>query len=661
MFLSACAPAGLCTASESVSDPGPGSAPPTIAAVRVESSPRIDGALDDPCWQEATRCCGFHLYGREAPVPEETTAYLCYDSQNIYVAFDCADSQVERIHAIQQRRGSDLSAEDHVQFWVDVAGQSRDWYIFGVSPLGTQEHIVPGGSASKVEWKGDWLAAARITERGWQAEMAIPFSILTYPAGCDTFLVAFSRYLARERERMVWPHVSPGSWRPDRPAQWRGLLTPRARRPMVTMPYVLARLGAGDGAWDAGVDVKQTLPNGVTVLTALRPDFRSVEQDVESIDFSYTERWLPDRRPFFSEGSYRYFPSSELFYTRRIEEVDLGVKAFGKVGAHRFGLLAAGAAGQSDIGVAQYAYEPHRDFSAWLSAVNCTLQDHRHNLAGGIGMRRRWPKPDGDAGLRLDLLRSATRGAGGEGSAYAVSAERERGDGGVNYWLFARGVSAGFDAALGYVPETGLNEFGAGLSYARRIGGGPYWQKAWSAVFESGSTALDSRYRVSFGGALYRRNNTWTEARISLGQREGYPDRTITLNYAWHDQHLYRYGGFTLSLGEKAGGRYAYLGLTKNFRPSDYFSARLSLEALDHAAAQEPASEHQVVAQATYDFRPDKSLSARLVAHNGAINLFAAYRRVVRAGLDTYVLLGDPNAETTRATLTAKLVSAFVF
>ena len=51
-------------------------------------------------------------------------------------------------------------------------------------------------------------------------------------------------------------------------------------------------------------------------------------------------------------------------------------------------------------------------------------------------------------------------------------------------------------------------------------------------------------------------------------------------------------------------------------------------------------------------------MSARVVAHDGGLNLFIAYRRVVRAGLDTYVLLGDPNAETTQSTVAVKLVSA---
>lgn len=640
---------------------GPDGPAPTLAAVRVAAPPTIDGVLDDECWRLADKRSGFYLFGREGSISEDTSAYLCYDEHSIYVAFDCADAHPDLINAAQRKRGSDLSSEDNVEFWVDPTGQHRDWYVFQVSPLGTQGHSVPGGSASKAEWKGDWSAAARVTDAGWQAEMAIPFSILTYPAGAGSFYVAFSRHLARERERSVWPFIAPGSWRPDRPAAWTGLVIPHPRRPMVAMPYALARLGDDDSGATVGLDVKTTFANGVTALLTLRPDFRNIEQDVESIDFSYTERLLPDNRPFFMDGMYRYFPRSQLFYTRRIEELDAGFKTFGKIGRHRFGFLAAGENGQSDVEVAHYAYERDADSRVWVDAVNYSSADQLHNLATGVGMRWRRAKPGGDVSIHADLMHSSTSGEGEDGAAYRIHGGRDRGDGHVSWSLSATGIGSGFEPALGYEPEPGLHEVGGGAYYSRRLDTGPYWRKSWHAFVESATTTDDSRFGVNLGGALYRRNDTSTEARVHIGKREGYPDRTLTLNFAWNDRNLYRYAGLTASFGEKAGGTYRYLGVTKNFRPSAYFSSLLAVEFLDHAAVEEPAEEHQIVAQATYDFEPEKSVSARVVAHNGDLNVFVAYRRVVRAGLDTYVLFGDPNAETTQSTVTVKLVSAFMF
>lgn len=41
---------------------------------------------------------------------------------------------------------------------------------------------------------------------------------------------------------------------------------------------------------------------------------------------------------------------------------------------------------------------------------------------------------------------------------------------------------------------------------------------------------------------------------------------------------------------------------------------------------------------------------------SGKSNVYFAYRQKVRAGMDTYIIFGDPNAESTRSSLILKLV-----
>jgi hypothetical protein len=66
---------------------------------------------------------------------------------------------------------------------------------------------------------------------------------------------------------------------------------------------------------------------------------------------------------------------------------------------------------------------------------------------------------------------------GGDGSAYSISAGRGRGDGEVSYDLSMVGVTSGFEAALGYVPEKGVHEVAGQVQYAERPTAGPYWRK----------------------------------------------------------------------------------------------------------------------------------------------------------------------------------------
>ena len=172
-------------------------APPDIQAIRVDEPPAIDGLLEDPCWEQAARAEGFFCLEVEGnrPSPEVTVALLCYDETALYVAVICDDRTPGDIAANETQRGGDVDNDDSIRLRLDpwhTHGES-DCYEFFVNACGTQAEEIPGGSASKIEWRGDWEAAATRTPTGWQAEMAIPFSILRYSADQEEFGIAVTR------------------------------------------------------------------------------------------------------------------------------------------------------------------------------------------------------------------------------------------------------------------------------------------------------------------------------------------------------------------------------------------------------------------------------------------------------------------------------------
>ena len=81
----------------------------------------------------------------------------------------------------------------------------------------------------------------------------------------------------------------------------------------------------------AGADIRYEVTPQLRLIGTANPDFDNIEQAVEGIDFSYGERYVPDRRPFFSEGG-NVYNVGQLFYSRRIEDMDGGLKLFGKLG-----------------------------------------------------------------------------------------------------------------------------------------------------------------------------------------------------------------------------------------------------------------------------------------------------------------------------------------
>ena len=70
---------------------------------------------------------------------------------------------------------------------------------------------------------------------------------------------------------------------------------------------------------------------------------------------------------------------------------------------------------------------------------------------------------------------------------------------------------------------------------------------------------------------------------------------------------------------------------------------------------------YQAVLTGLYDITCEKSVAARAIWRSGGFSAYAAYRQVVRRGMDAYIILGDPNPELTGFThrVVFKLIWAF--
>ncbi len=154
----------------------------------------------------------------------------------------------------------------------------------------------------------------------------------------------------------------------------------------------------------------------------------------------------------------------------------------------------------------------------------------------------------------------------------------------------------------------------------------------------------------------------WREGRyVGLSysdyERDEYHDRVWGIGVGWGQNDRYRWGNIYLSFGNRAGGDYRRISLSQGFRVSDRLSTRVWTE---YSKIGDPSpyagTRRQTVASATYDISPERSLAGRLVHRSGKSNVYFAYRQHVRAGMDAYLIYGDPNAEDTKDTVLLKLI-----
>ena len=627
--------------------------PAQVQVPQIDSPPLIDGQFDDPCWAQAPALNDFYCLEVEQTVPEATEVRVCADKRALYFAVTCYDRTPEDVIASETRRGGNLEKDDYIALRIDPwhrHGDIDNCYIFQVNPAGTQSEQIPGGSATKIEWRGDWQAATQRVPGGWQAEIAIPFSVLRYPAGQSTFGLAVTRRFARERLEACCPNVGK-VFDPTRTADLTGLCPPTIlEKRTVTMPYLTIDLGESVGKrFDMGFDVQHKLANGLTALASVNPDFKQIEDVVEPISFSYTERYLDDPRPFFTTGQDGFFPAFNLLYTRRIEDFDAGLKLFGKVGQETIGIFDAATLGEKNSFAGSWGHNFDDNTSARLSLVRHQSDGEPENLAYGLSGSRTWRKPEGYNSLWYSYYGS--HDSEQSGNHYLIGGETYNGSGKFQGWGDIRLINRGFAPALGYNPD--VNYYGASFGLGRfdRFETGALEERGWYLNCDywrylHGDGVLNARLNPTYTW-------TWRDGQrlrlgVTAGERENTANSDASVRYTWRNNDTFRRGSLFLLHGTRSGGNYNYASLEQGFRPTDCLSVYLNCE-YSHLAdpAPDAGSSYLAVITSNYDLTKEKSIAARLIANNDGFNAYASYRQVVRQGMDIYVILGDPDPDHT--------------
>jgi hypothetical protein len=322
-----------------------------LMPVRFEEPPTIDGLLDDATWKTAARVEGFvqirPVFGEPSPVM--TSVLLGYDDAALYIAFSCQDDDVGRIAASITARDGEFDDDDTVLVMLDTFRDGDSAYYFGTNSLGTQFDgtIANNGRTVDDRWDAAWENASVSTDTGWTAEFRIPFAVLRYASGDEAVWgINFQRIYPRRLETSVWAGPGEFEWRVSPFAALTSWSPPRTTTKWwQVIPYVLGLVDEeGNHNEEIGGDVRLRYRSALIADLTVNPDFALVEADVEQINLTRFELFIPEKRPFFLEGNERFEQRIRQFYSRRIEDIDWGAKATGTVGSFDFIALGTQAA-----------------------------------------------------------------------------------------------------------------------------------------------------------------------------------------------------------------------------------------------------------------------------------------------------------------------------
>ena len=353
-----------CLSARALGQALPIGAPPVAAAAHADHAPKIDGTLNDPAWQAAPPLDDFHQKEplETQPPTERTEVRILYDSRHIYFGIRCYETEPAGIAATQLRRDLPQNLDDNFAILIDPTLSRRNGYIFQINPLGTQldgeviEEQAPGQPGAIVDpsWDGLWISAARITQDGWTATIAIPFSTLNFRGGrVVNWGINFRRFIRRKNEEDQWAGYRRvfGFWRVSQAGLLEGLEGIESGRLLVIKPYGLAGGQAFQSQpWSAlhtgGGDIKFGLSSNLIAVGTVNTDFSDADVDQQQFNLTPYPIFVPEKRRFFLEDSDVFsFPlwnQDLLFFTRQIgvdpasgQEVPIDVG--GKIAGHAAG------------------------------------------------------------------------------------------------------------------------------------------------------------------------------------------------------------------------------------------------------------------------------------------------------------------------------------
>lgn len=321
---------------------------PTLEVSKLSGEIKIDGLLDDSGWKNMAKADNFaeHKPGNQTKPPVNTEAFITYDDNKLYVAMICYDDPaVIRASFCERDRG--IGADDNICLLIDTYGDASWAYELNVNPYGIQGDAIwsqNGGEDSGYDLI--WESAGKITDSGYQIEASIPFSSLRFPNKNEqVWKIDFWRNHPREvRGQYSWAAYDRDE--PCWPCQWgtvTGIRDVKPGKGIEIMPtFIGYKAGAlsGDGTpasqydflnekadGDISLGGKYAVSSNITVEATYNPDYSQVEADADQIDVnSNFALYLPEKRPFFQEGSDLFGTYFNAVYTRLINNPEFAAK-----------------------------------------------------------------------------------------------------------------------------------------------------------------------------------------------------------------------------------------------------------------------------------------------------------------------------------------------
>lgn len=327
---------------------------------RVSERMTIDGELNEKVWSNPAIRKNFKtympVYGDD--LSQETEVWAAYDSENLYFAFKCYETDPKKIKTSVCQRDK-MFHDDWVGVELDSMANKQSCYEFYVNPSGIQGDVL-NSAATGIDKAPDyvWESSAKITDDGYRVEMRIPLDSIRYKSGKEVRMgIIFLRNISRLGTGGIWPETHPGQTEFNFMATiiYKNLESGLKLEVLPNFTYSRDEERESVDEWDKdtsknlGVSVKYGITTSITAEATVKPDFSQVESDAFQVEVNRRYPvFYSEKRPFFMEGvdvfDFGVINQGMMVaavHTRHIVDPGWAAKLSGTAGKTSFTVLAA--------------------------------------------------------------------------------------------------------------------------------------------------------------------------------------------------------------------------------------------------------------------------------------------------------------------------------
>jgi hypothetical protein len=142
----------------------------------ADASITIDGIVKPDEWSKAAQVTNFTGFDTKEPIraDAQTTAYVTFDSTNLYLAFRAIGPTDNLVTKVADRDGP-VWEDDAMEIFLQPEIGKEDYYQFVINPKNV---IFDTKGMNGGFWNGPWTAATSVAPDSWTGEVSIPLKAL---------------------------------------------------------------------------------------------------------------------------------------------------------------------------------------------------------------------------------------------------------------------------------------------------------------------------------------------------------------------------------------------------------------------------------------------------------------------------------------------------